>query len=80
MSFVQVESSVSISYLSRLNQFFQSRSSVPAEVILQDLTASITKTGEFPVARGGFGEVWKCIYHADGRPTDVRVIILHGFE
>jgi len=75
MSFVQVESSVSMYYLSRLNQFFQSRSSFPAEVILQDLTASITKTGEFPVARGGFGEVWKCIYQTHGGPTDVRGII-----
>ena len=55
---------------------FQSHSSVTADAILQDLTALITKVGDFPVARGGFGEVWKCIYQTDLGPTDVR---LHFF-
>ncbi|OAX42759.1 WD40 repeat-like protein [Rhizopogon vinicolor AM-OR11-026] len=45
----------------------------PVEVALRDLTASITKVGNFPVARGGFGEVWKCIHQTDHGPTDVAV-------
>jgi len=56
---------------------FQSHSSVPAEAILQDLTGLITKVGDFAVARGGFGEVWKCIYQTNLGPTDVR---LHFFS
>jgi hypothetical protein len=40
--------------------------------MLQDLTTSITKVGDYPVTRGGFGEVWKCIYQTDQGPTDVR--------
>ncbi|OAX30611.1 kinase-like protein, partial [Rhizopogon vinicolor AM-OR11-026] len=47
--------------------------SFPVEVTLRNLTASITKVGNFPVARGGFGEVWKCIHHTDHGPTDVAV-------
>ncbi|KAG1803967.1 kinase-like domain-containing protein [Suillus subaureus] len=42
----------------------QSRSSVPP-AMLQDLTKSITKTGDYPVTHGGFGEIWKCSYQVD---------------
>ncbi|KAG1867760.1 kinase-like domain-containing protein [Suillus subluteus] len=41
--------------------------------MLQDLTESITKTGDYPVARGGFGEIWKCTYQTDGGPIAVAV-------
>ena len=44
--------------------------------MLQDLTTLITKVGDHPVARGGFGDVWKCIYQTDQGPIDVR---LHFF-
>jgi hypothetical protein len=32
----------------------------------------ITKVGDYPVARGGFGEIWKCIYQTDRGPINVR--------
>jgi serine/threonine protein kinase len=41
--------------------------------MLQDLTGSITKTGDYPVARGGFGEIWKCTYETDRGPIAVAV-------
>ncbi|KAJ8593174.1 kinase-like protein, partial [Rhizopogon salebrosus TDB-379] len=43
------------------------------EPTLQDLTTFITKVGDYPVARGGFGEIWKCIYQTDGGPINVAV-------
>jgi serine/threonine protein kinase len=43
-------------------------------VVLQDLTEYITKTGDYPVARGGFGEIWKCTYQTDRGPIPVRTI------
>ena len=43
------------------------------EANLQDLTGLITKVGDFAVARGGFGEIWKCIYQTDLGPIDVRL-------
>jgi serine/threonine protein kinase len=49
-----------------------SRSSV-TPVVLQDLTEYITKTGDYPVARGGFGEIWKCTYQTDRGPIPVAV-------
>jgi hypothetical protein len=39
--------------------------------MLRDLTEYISKTGKFPDARGGFGEVWKCICQTDEGPIDV---------
>lgn len=33
--------------------------------------AFITKTGNYPVARGGFGEIWKCIYKTDQGDTQM---------
>ncbi|OAX34441.1 kinase-like protein [Rhizopogon vinicolor AM-OR11-026] len=50
--------------------------SYPAEVALRDLTPLITKVGNFPIARGGFGEVWKCIHQTDHGPTNVAVKVL----
>jgi hypothetical protein len=43
--------------------------------MLQDLTGSITKTGDYPVARGGFGEIWKCTYQTDRGRIAVRAIL-----
>ncbi|KAG2030107.1 kinase-like domain-containing protein [Suillus americanus] len=40
---------------------------------LKDLTPDIKKSGEYPIARGGFGEIWKCIYRTNKGPVDVAV-------
>ncbi|KAG2352488.1 kinase-like domain-containing protein [Suillus spraguei] len=40
---------------------------------LKDLTPNIEKSGEYPVAHGGFGAIWKCIYLTDRGPVDVAV-------
>jgi hypothetical protein len=42
-----------------------------SEAVLQDLSQYITKDGDYPVARGGFGEIWKCTYHIDQRSIKV---------
>ena len=44
---------------------FQSYTIDEPEVMLQDLTKYITKTENYPFARGGFADVWKCIYQTD---------------
>ncbi|KAG1734992.1 kinase-like domain-containing protein [Suillus lakei] len=36
------------------------------EAMLQDLSRYITKDDDYPAARGGFGEIWKCTYFNDG--------------
>jgi len=51
----------------------QSHLSAPPETNLQDLTKYITKDEEYPAARGGFGEVWKCTYHMDQGRVKVRL-------
>ncbi|OJA15855.1 hypothetical protein AZE42_11214 [Rhizopogon vesiculosus] len=38
-----------------------------------DLTPFITRTTMDPIHAGGFGDVWKCSYDADGTPTPVAV-------
>ncbi|KAG1797209.1 kinase-like domain-containing protein [Suillus subaureus] len=50
-----------------------------AETIFQDLSIYITKDGEYPVARGGFGEVWKCTYHIDRGSVKVAVKALQVY-
>ncbi|KAG2143615.1 kinase-like domain-containing protein [Suillus clintonianus] len=45
----------------------------PPEARLQNLTEYITKDGDYPVARGGFGEIWKCTYHND--QTSIKVAV-----
>jgi len=52
------------------------QSSVPPEEMVQDLTAYISKDHDSAVARGGFGEIWKCIYHADWGQVNVRLQML----
>jgi hypothetical protein len=52
---------------------FKSQSPIRPEAKLQDLMMSITKIGDHPVARGGFGEIWKCIYQTDRGPINVRL-------
>jgi len=44
-----------------------------ASVLFQDLTKYITKIEEYPVTRGGFGEIWECIYSTDQGPIKVRL-------
>jgi hypothetical protein len=41
--------------------------------MLQDLTNYINKIGNYPVASGGFGDIWKCIYKTDRRLIEVRL-------
>lgn len=43
---------------------------------LQDLTSRITKIEDYAVARGGFGEIWQCMYSTDQGPIKVS---LQGF-
>jgi hypothetical protein len=40
-------------------------------VLLHDLTKYITKIHDHPVARGGFGDMWKCIHITDHGPVTV---------
>ncbi|KAG2156438.1 kinase-like domain-containing protein [Suillus clintonianus] len=47
--------------------------------MLQNLTAYITKDGDYPVARGGFGEIWKCTYSIDRGSTKVAVKALQVY-
>ncbi|KAG0701780.1 kinase-like domain-containing protein [Suillus ampliporus] len=47
--------------------------------MLQDLSKYITKDEDYPVARGGFGEIWKCTYHLDRRPIKVAVKALQVY-
>jgi len=42
-------------------------------VLLQDLTNFITKVENYPVARGGFGEIWRCTYSTDHGDVTVAV-------
>ncbi|OAX35105.1 kinase-like protein [Rhizopogon vinicolor AM-OR11-026] len=41
--------------------------------MLEDLIGSITKVGNYPVACGGFGEIWKCTHGTDLGPIMVAV-------
>jgi len=41
--------------------------------MLKDLIGSITKVGNYPVARGGFGEIWKCTHETDLGTIMVRL-------
>ncbi|KAG1833283.1 kinase-like domain-containing protein [Suillus subluteus] len=49
------------------------------DVILQDLSKYITKDGDYPVARGGFGEIWKCTFHIDRTSAKVAVKALQVY-
>ncbi|KAG1797210.1 kinase-like domain-containing protein [Suillus subaureus] len=44
-----------------------------SETIFQDLSKCIAKNGDYPVARGGFGEIWKCTLYINRRPAKVAV-------
>ncbi|KAG2073653.1 kinase-like protein [Suillus decipiens] len=46
---------------------------LPPKTTLQDLSNYITKDEDYPVARGGFGEIWKCTYDIDHKPIKVAV-------
>ncbi|KAG2116774.1 kinase-like domain-containing protein [Suillus clintonianus] len=46
---------------------------------LQNLTAYITKDGDYPVARGGFGEIWKCTYSINRTSIKVAVKALQVY-
>ena len=40
-------------------------------VLLRDLAKYITKIHDYPTARGGFGEIWKCMHITDQGPVTV---------
>ncbi|KAG2115765.1 kinase-like domain-containing protein [Suillus discolor] len=52
---------------------------LPPEAMLQNLTGYITKDEEYPVARGGFGEIWKCTFYTNRRPIKVAVKALQVY-
>ncbi|KAG2042014.1 kinase-like domain-containing protein [Suillus americanus] len=52
---------------------------LPLGVTLRDLSKYITKDGDYPVARGGFGEIWKCTFHMDRRSVKVAVKALQVY-
>jgi hypothetical protein len=62
-------------FSSHMHSVFSARSDkpddLPTEATLQDLSKQITKDGDYPVARGGFGEIWKCTLHIDRRSVNV---------
>ncbi|KAG1779930.1 kinase-like domain-containing protein [Suillus placidus] len=66
------ESDEDVDPLDKLSFVLDSCSS-NSPAMLQDLTESITKTGNYPVARGGFGEIWKCTYRTERGPIAVAV-------
>jgi serine/threonine protein kinase len=47
--------------------------------MLQDLSKHITKDGKYAIARGGFGEIWKCTLRTDGRSAKVAVKAFHAY-
>ncbi|KAG2341993.1 kinase-like protein [Suillus weaverae] len=51
----------------------------PPEVILQNLTEYVTKDEDYPSARGGFGEIWKCTCRIDRSPIKVAVKALQVY-
>jgi serine/threonine protein kinase len=49
------------------------------EAILHNLTGCITRDEDFPAARGGFGEIWKCTYHINHSSVKVAVKALQVY-
>ncbi|KAH7924665.1 kinase-like protein [Leucogyrophana mollusca] len=39
----------------------------------RDLTGQIKRRGKYPVAHGGFGDIWRCVWDADSRRIEVAV-------
>ncbi|KAG2737232.1 kinase-like protein, partial [Suillus brevipes Sb2] len=68
---------------SHIHSVFSARNdesdNLPSEAILQDLSEHITKDEDYPVARGGFGEIWKCSFHIDRRTVKVAVKALQVY-
>ncbi|KAG1794074.1 kinase-like domain-containing protein [Suillus subaureus] len=52
---------------------------LPPEATLQDLSRYISKDGDYPVARGGFGEIWKCTFQIDRSSVKVAVKALQVY-
>ncbi|KAG1811636.1 kinase-like domain-containing protein [Suillus variegatus] len=52
---------------------------LPPEATLKDLTKHIIKDGNYPVARGGFGEIWKSTLHIDDSSVKVAVKALQVY-
>ncbi|KAG1901445.1 uncharacterized protein F5891DRAFT_979605 [Suillus fuscotomentosus] len=50
---------------------------LPTETMLKDLSNNITKNGDYPVARGGFKQIWQCTFHIDRILVKVAVKSLH---
>ncbi|KAG2142800.1 kinase-like domain-containing protein [Suillus bovinus] len=47
--------------------------------MFRDLSEYIIKDGEYPAARGGFGEIWKGTFHIDPNPIRVAVKTLQVY-
>ncbi|KAG2361624.1 hypothetical protein BDR07DRAFT_1409151 [Suillus spraguei] len=56
------------------------KANLPLEAMLQDLSRYITKDGEYPAARGGFGEIWKCTFGIDHSSVKVAVKALQVYD
>ncbi|KAG2343706.1 kinase-like protein [Suillus weaverae] len=52
---------------------------LPPETKLKDLSKYITKDGDYPITRGGFGEIWKCTFRIKRRSVKVAVKALHVY-
>ncbi|KAG2073651.1 kinase-like protein [Suillus decipiens] len=55
------------------------RDDLPPKATLQDLSEFITKDGDYPVARGGFGEIWKCTFDIGRGSVKVAVKALQVY-
>ncbi|KAG2073654.1 kinase-like protein [Suillus decipiens] len=51
----------------------------PSPETLRDLLKYITKDGDYPVTRGGFGEIWKCTFHTNRSSVKVAVKALQVY-
>ncbi|KAG2068972.1 kinase-like protein [Suillus decipiens] len=59
------------------SSFRNNEAVISPEAILHDLSRYIIKDGDYPVARGGFGEIWKCTFRKDRSSVKVAVKALH---
>ncbi|KAG1870956.1 kinase-like domain-containing protein [Suillus tomentosus] len=68
---------------SNIHTVFSARNVEPddfsLEAMLQDLSKYITKEGDYPVTRGGFGEIWKSTLHIDRSSVKVAVKALQVY-
>ncbi|OAX38455.1 kinase-like protein [Rhizopogon vinicolor AM-OR11-026] len=54
--------------------------SADASDSLQDLTDSIQGRSEYPIASGGFGDIWKCVLVRSNETVEVAVKTIRAFD